>query len=1135
MKATKLLLLFILFTAPALIFAQTSLQVVELPDDDNQQGYNVDTLKAWVQDIFRGRGGMVDTTTIRFTGDRRAFGRFFDGVDVGFNKGLMISNGKVTSAQPPNSIGAMSDAFNEFDTLQPSGDLDLLDMYNAIFVGGLGLKDTALYYTGDAAALEFVYRPFGDEITMEYIFASEEYPSSIVQPSTDVDLTVFTGQPPFDQIFDMFGISVEMNNFHNLALMHIQNNPPMSEGQRWINVHTVNEGTNQTYYQPNPNYPPFGNVLGTQFDGLTKTIGELGPLLIQKKQVTPCGRYNVKIVIEDFYWNSPDPDQIPSGFEINSAVFLNEKSLRSRVQLTNTEYSDWSVHYYFIKPEFEGDLIEDCNHIVAIFTLEDSINRDYSIPFRIVPIGYRDNVEVAYDSGEVITNDSITFLAGETEKTITISTIDIDAYHTNISFQYPENPCDFPPPPPLSGGYHGRIHFNMRNNEPFAFTENPKVYEAYCKETLDLTITDITQNGVAPLFYRWNNDVMPHDTISYQVGSCPDFVQVTVNDLCANIDTAWVKINNRPIILETILDAYLCGPGQSVTVPVIASMPNYSDYSIDHVSWHKVSPYQYLGEANGNEMLVLYDDAVGPDIWTCGFEITDCCGGTATGTFMVNQSELTLGDDLNICNGDSKEIIANAAAQWYEWFATNDPYTILSTTNSVVVSPSVTTEYTLRILDLCDVEQTATITVVVDLFEPEIFIDPISAEICPGETIVLSANDALEWKWTPGDETTQSITLNPTIPTTYHYTLTASSEYCIDKITVVSFEVFPIPVAEFSFVPADDACTGEPINFHYSGVVTNDILTWDFDDGSPASNETDPVHTYVNPGTYNVQLHVDKYICENDTSMEMTINPLPSPGFSTDVIDGCLPVDVQFYDESNDVQPGAGYEWTFGDGGTSNNHGNASHTYSQAGLFTVSLTVSNTQRCAQTITKPNLIKVSPNPDADFEADPWITTLDTPTIDFSDLSISDSAIMSYEWDFGDGETSNEENPSHTYTRPGEFDIMLHIETINGCWDTAYARVALTEEVRLFIPNAFTPNGDGVNDKFEIKGTPIADFNLYIFDRWGKIIWSTHNYETQWDGADKSGNAVKPGTYVYQISGTDYLIQPINFKGTVTVIR
>jgi gliding motility-associated-like protein len=179
--------------------------------------------------------------------------------------------------------------------------------------------------------------------------------------------------------------------------------------------------------------------------------------------------------------------------------------------------------------------------------------------------------------------------------------------------------------------------------------------------------------------------------------------------------------------------------------------------------------------------------------------------------------------------------------------------------------------------------------------------------------------------------------------------------------------------------------------------------------------------------------------------------------------------------------------------------------------------------------------VNPNPTAGLDVDPHIATMDEPTINFFNISESDSVLVDFEWDFGDGNTSSEENPVNVYDSPGDYDISLRIETINGCWDITMGQVAITEFVKLYIPNAFTPNGDGLNDYFEIKGTPVSDWNLYIYDRWGNKIWSTHNFETQWDGSDYSGTPVPPGTYVYQITGTDYKIQAFSHKGTVTVVR
>jgi gliding motility-associated-like protein len=180
--------------------------------------------------------------------------------------------------------------------------------------------------------------------------------------------------------------------------------------------------------------------------------------------------------------------------------------------------------------------------------------------------------------------------------------------------------------------------------------------------------------------------------------------------------------------------------------------------------------------------------------------------------------------------------------------------------------------------------------------------------------------------------------------------------------------------------------------------------------------------------------------------------------------------------------------------------------------------------------------VNPNPEAIATADPYLTTLDTPEIAFFNLSESDSTIVNYTWDFGDGSpTVGDENPTHIFQTAGDYDVQLIVVTTNGCESDTTIQVGLTEFVKMFFPNAFSPNGDGLNDVFEIKGTPIADFNLYIYDRWGGQIFSSHDFEVKWEGNNMSGDPVPAGVYLYQVTGSDYLMQPISFKGTVTVVR
>jgi gliding motility-associated-like protein len=684
--------------------------------------------------------------------------------------------------------------------------------------------------------------------------------------------------------------------------------------------------------------------------------------------------------------------------------------------------------------------------------------------------------------------------------------------------------------------YKGYIQFNLVNNEPISFTQNPKVYQAYCKETIDIRVDDVTVGGVDPLKYIWPGNPLPPDPVySHTVGDDPDFVPVTVQDLCGNVSNTQVRIDNKPVVLDQLPPISFCQPGQTADVQAIVSIPNFPDYTYT-VEWTKVYGANQTFLGTGNPFTIIYDEAIGEDQWTCIYKITDVCGGEAEGSFVVDQTgKLDLGVDRNICKGQSQLLQTYTPAILYQWYVSGNPGNVLSTTSSVTVSPLFDTEYVLRIIDECDLEQYDTIVVHVDLFEPQITITPSSAEVCPDEPVTLTANnnDLNSWLWTPGNQTTQSITVSESLPGSYTYTLTASSFYCIDKQVSASFEVFPQPAATFQFDPAEEACTGEEIQFTYSDDPAGKIFNWNFGDGA-TSTIPNPVHTYVLDGNYTVSLHVDQYICSDETNQIVTVNPLPTASFNATNTEGCLPVTVQFNNLSQDITPSTTYEWSFGDG-TSSTSQNPSHEYTAAGLYSVSLLVTNTERCFSSFSIPDMVQVNPNPTADFEADPWITTMDTPDISFINLSLSDSTIQYFEWDFGDGNTSSDENPTHTYTQAGEYEISFRIETVNTCWDTVFGKVAVTEEVKLFIPSAFTPNGDGKNDVFEIKGTPISNFNLYIFDRWGGQVWSTHNFEKQWDGTNESGELVPAGSYVYQISGTDYLKRDVSFKGMVTVVR
>ena len=157
------------------------------------------------------------------------------------------------------------------------------------------------------------------------------------------------------------------------------------------------------------------------------------------------------------------------------------------------------------------------------------------------------------------------------------------------------------------------------------------------------------------------------------------------------------------------------------------------------------------------------------------------------------------------------------------------------------------------------------------------------------------------------------------------------------------------------------------------------------------------------------------------------------------------------------------------------------------------------------------------------------------ISFTSLSSGDS-IVSYHWEFGDNSNSVQQHPDHQYADTGTYNVLLVITNTNGCTDTIEGTVIVRPDLRIYIPNAFTPNKDGLNDVFYTYGQGIAEFDITIYDRWGVKIFHTDNPTNGWDG-NKEGKPVQQDVYVYviKIKGYDTDAEEISKIGSIVLIR
>lgn len=287
---------------------------------------------------------------------------------------------------------------------------------------------------------------------------------------------------------------------------------------------------------------------------------------------------------------------------------------------------------------------------------------------------------------------------------------------------------------------------------------------------------------------------------------------------------------------------------------------------------------------------------------------------------------------------------------------------------------------------------------------------------------------AASHSWDFGDGTRAGVT-NPshqyTIPGTYPVKLVVvNNTGCKDSVTrnvTVGFIK-----ADFSFGPA---CAGSPVSFQNNSSPSPVQVKWLFGDGS-SSTELYPAKTFSAPGVYLVKLISDFGGCVDTVVKTVTVTPKPSAAFTqSGNLSHCSgPLTINFAANA----PGMNYHWSFGDGAGSSSR-NPSHTYSKAGIYDVTLVVTNASGCSDTIVKRALVKIVP---------PRITGVSgisyrgcTPyTANFSANVESGDPVVGWRWSFGDGSSSTAANPVHQYNNPGMYTVRLVVTTAGGCKDS-----------------------------------------------------------------------------------------------------
>ncbi|MCW3090601.1 MAG: hypothetical protein JWP81_1670 [Ferruginibacter sp.] len=331
-------------------------------------------------------------------------------------------------------------------------------------------------------------------------------------------------------------------------------------------------------------------------------------------------------------------------------------------------------------------------------------------------------------------------------------------------------------------------------------------------------------------------------------------------------------------------------------------------------------------------------------------------------------------------------------------------------------------------------------------------------------------------------------------------------------------------------------CQSLTFQFQNTTTAVNPVFTgtsflWDYGDNTtPQRTGFGPTtHTYPAPGTYNVKLLIDddSTFCNAPDSAKKTVRLAVNVQARFEVPDkGCVPYNAVF---NNTSLGGLEFLWDFGDGTTSTAV-SPTHLYGNTGVYNIKLTAIDTTTCNKTDVYTSSITVFSIPSAGFSFSPNPAQENKPA-NFSNFS---TGAVSYLWNFGDGQTSTDTNPSHQYNATGTYNTCLIAANAAGCPDTFCLDVPAVVLPLLDVPNAFTPGKFGSNAIVRVVGFGIGKMDWKIYNRWGQPVFSSTNQVNGWDGTFKG--ALQPMdvyTYTLDVEFTDG--KKVRKTGDISLLR
>ncbi len=569
--------------------------------------------------------------------------------------------------------------------------------------------------------------------------------------------------------------------------------------------------------------------------------------------------------------------------------------------------------------------------------------------------------------------------------------------------------------------------------------------------------------------YSWNNGVT--QGVSFIPATTATYtVTGTDNNNCSNTASVIVTMNNLPA-LTTIGDTICNGDIASIS----ASGANTYAWSNN------------LGSGNSktvNPLISMTYTVTGTDI--------NNCSNTANVIVKVNNlpSVTAIGD--TICDGEVASISASGA-NTYAW--SNN----LGSGNSKTVNPLKSITYTVTGTDNNKCSNTANAIVI--LYSPSTF-STFGDTICYGETATISASGAKTYVWSNNLGSGNSKTVNPFASVTYTVTGTYNNKCSNSAYVVVRVNGLPVVSATGNTI-----CEGENTSISARGAIT---YVWSNNLGNGNSKTVNPNSktTYTVTGT-------DANFCSNTANAIVIVYDLPDVIAKGGSICNGKAITIS-------VSGAKSYIWSHGLGNGD------SKTVNPISTSTYTVTGKDNNNCSNSDNAIVIVNDSIKAGISVVSDKVIAN---NPVQFTDKSVNAS---SWKWNFGDGSNlSSEQNPLHVFNRDGDFIVTLLVSSSKNCQEDTTLVIHVTAAPSIFVPSAFSPNKDGINDVFLILGE-FKTMDIQIFNQWGLQVFSSQSQNLGWDGTYK-GIDQPEGNYTFVIRIVNKVGYEVYMNGMITLLR